>query len=58
MARITIEFVIDESVERGGPIEPALDDPHNVADELCETYNEWAAVNGKAPIKFNSAEWR
>jgi hypothetical protein len=36
---------------------PTTTDPHTPAEEIVETFNEWADANGMDPIDFVSAEW-
>lgn len=38
-------------------LDPALVDPWTPAEELVETFNEWAKVNGMPSVDLVSAEW-
>lgn len=38
-------------------VDPSYVDPHEPAEEIIETFNEWADANGMYPIEFVGAEW-
>lgn len=38
-------------------IDPTLVDPHDVAEDIIENYNEWGRSNGQPEVDFESAEW-
>ena len=49
MARLTV--VIDTRLD------PTLYDPDNVAEDVIDTFNQFAETNGIDPVDFVRAEW-